>query len=62
MADKKSLLEAVKDRRSFYKLTKESTIPDERLQELAEFAVKHAPSAFNVQVSASLPPSSSNAA
>ena len=50
MADKKPLLDAVKDRRSIYSLAKESTISDERIKELVEFTIKHAPSAFNVQV------------
>ena len=51
MADKKSLLDAVKDRRTYYKLSKESTISEARIKELVEYAIKHAPSSFNVQVS-----------
>jgi predicted oxidoreductase (fatty acid repression mutant protein) len=51
MANKKSLLDAVKDRRSFYALGKESTISNERIKELVEFTITHAPGAFNVQVS-----------
>ena len=51
MADKKSLLDAVKDRRSIYSLSKESTISDEKIKELVDFTIEHTPSAFNVQVS-----------
>lgn len=54
MADKKPLLDAVKDRRTFYKLSKETTISNERIKELVEYTIKHAPSAFNVQVRSSL--------
>ncbi|WP_159886946.1 nitroreductase family protein [Paenibacillus puerhi] len=40
---------AVKGRRSVYTLGKESTISDERIQEIVAEAVKHTPSAFNSQ-------------
>lgn len=50
MASNKSLLDAVKDRRSIYQLSKDSTISDERVKELVEFTIKHCPSSFNVQV------------
>ena len=49
MADKKTFLEAVRDRRSIYALNKEIPISDDRIIELATEAVKHAPSAFNSQ-------------
>jgi predicted oxidoreductase (fatty acid repression mutant protein) len=39
----------IKTRISCYSLTNTSPIPDARIQFIVEFAVKHAPSAFNVQ-------------
>lgn len=50
MADKKSFLDTVRDRRSFYALSKESTISNDRIRDLVLFSIKRAPSAFNVQV------------
>lgn len=47
MADK--FLEVVEGRKSLYKLTSESTIPDSRIQEIVEATIKHAPSTYNVQ-------------
>ncbi|CRG88824.1 hypothetical protein PISL3812_05859 [Talaromyces islandicus] len=44
-----SLLEAIQSRRSVYRLTNKSPIPDSRIQEIVAFTVTHAPSAFNVQ-------------
>ena len=38
---------AVKDRRSYYGISKESMIPEDRLTEIIHDAVKHAPTAFN---------------
>lgn len=43
------LFEAAKLRCSVYTLTNKSTISDERIKEIVESAVKHAPSSFNVQ-------------
>ncbi|MEK8129940.1 nitroreductase family protein [Paenibacillus filicis] len=40
---------AVQNRRSVYTLSNESTISDERIQEIVEDAIKHSPSAFNSQ-------------
>ncbi|WP_203362884.1 nitroreductase family protein [Bacillus sp. REN10] len=40
---------AVEARRSIYAISKEQTVSDERIQEVIEFAVKHAPTAFNSQ-------------
>ncbi|MGM7634383.1 nitroreductase family protein [Bacillus sp. Hm123] len=40
---------AVETRRSIYAISKEQTVSDERIQEVVEFAVKHAPTAFNSQ-------------
>ncbi|WP_338751261.1 nitroreductase family protein [Bacillus sp. FJAT-52991] len=40
---------AVEARRSMYAISKEQTVSDERIQEVVEFAVKHAPTAFNSQ-------------
>lgn len=45
----KNFFNAVADRRSFYGISKESVISDERIQEVIEYAVKHTPSAFNSQ-------------
>lgn len=47
----KDFYSALKDRRSLYVISKESTVSDERIQEVVEFAVKHAPSSFNSQSS-----------
>lgn len=46
---KKDFYAAIADRRSFYSISKEATISDERIQEVIEHAVKHTPSAFNSQ-------------
>lgn len=40
---------AVQERRSIYGISKESVASDERIQEIIETAVKHAPSSFNSQ-------------
>lgn len=40
---------AVQERRSIYGISKESMVPDERIQEIIEHAVKHTPSSFNSQ-------------
>jgi Predicted oxidoreductase related to nitroreductase len=45
----KNFFNAVADRRSFYGISKESVVSDERIQEIIEYAVKHTPSAFNSQ-------------
>lgn len=42
-------LDTVKSRRSIYALTSESTVPDSRIGEIVEFAILHAPSAYNIQ-------------
>jgi Predicted oxidoreductase related to nitroreductase len=47
----KEFLKAVEDRRSFYKISKESTINDQRINEILEHTIKHAPSAMNSQSS-----------
>jgi predicted oxidoreductase (fatty acid repression mutant protein) len=44
-----SFFEAIQSRRSVYRLTNTSPIPDSRIQEIVTFTVTHAPSAFNVQ-------------
>ncbi|KAI9804072.1 MAG: hypothetical protein M1825_001473 [Sarcosagium campestre] len=49
MASSKSLFDAVESRRSIYQLDKSSTISDARVKEIVEFALLHAPSAFNSQ-------------
>lgn len=40
---------AVQERRSIYGISKETIVPDEKIQEIIENAVKHTPSAFNSQ-------------
>ena len=45
----KNFLTAVADRRSYYGISKEPVVSDERLKEIIEHAVKHTPSAFNSQ-------------
>ncbi|KAL8918757.1 MAG: hypothetical protein Q9172_005291 [Xanthocarpia lactea] len=51
MASTKSFAQAVKDRRTYYALSHESTIPDSRIQEIVKDAILHTPSAFNSQTS-----------
>ncbi|QGQ95328.1 nitroreductase family protein [Paenibacillus psychroresistens] len=45
----KDFLTAVKERRTYYAISKESTVSDERILEIIQDAVKHTPSAFNSQ-------------
>lgn len=45
----KDYFDAVKDRRTFYALSSETTVPKERITEIIEHAVKYVPSAFNSQ-------------
>jgi len=45
----KNFFESVEDRRSIYGISSEAVVSDERIQEIIEFAVKHAPTAFNSQ-------------
>lgn len=47
----KNFYDAVKDRRSFYGISKELTISTDRVQEIINYAVKHAPTPFNSQSS-----------
>ncbi|KAI1784973.1 Nitroreductase [Ganoderma leucocontextum] len=51
MSGSTAFFEAVKGRRTIYALSSETTIPDEKVQEIVTEAVKHAPSAFNSQSS-----------
>ncbi|BGP53290.1 hypothetical protein JCM8202_002615 [Rhodotorula sphaerocarpa] len=44
-----AFLNAVENRRTAYAINNESPIPDARVQEIVEFAVKHCPSSFNSQ-------------
>lgn len=46
---KKEFYEAIKERRSVYAISKESTISDDRIVEVVNEAVKYNPSAFNSQ-------------
>ncbi|WIV12381.1 nitroreductase family protein [Proteiniborus sp. MB09-C3] len=45
----KEFLTAVADRRTFYGISKEAVVSDDRIKEIIEHAVKHTPSAFNSQ-------------
>lgn len=45
----KDFYTAVEDRRTFYGISKESVVSDERIKEIIDHAVKHTPSAFNSQ-------------
>lgn len=45
----KDFYEVLEHRRTIYGIRKESTISDERLEEIIKFAVKNTPSAFNSQ-------------
>lgn len=45
----KDFYEVLEHRRTIYGISKESTISDERLEEIIKFAVKNTPSAFNSQ-------------
>lgn len=49
MADKKSLIDSLKERRTLHRTTKDVPISDDRIVELTELAVKHVPSSFNSQ-------------
>jgi uncharacterized protein len=49
MASKATFLEAVKARRSIYKITNSSPISDERIVEIVNETVLNAPSSFNSQ-------------
>ncbi|MFE5319457.1 nitroreductase family protein [Paenibacillus sp. NPDC056579] len=44
-----NFMAAVRERRTIYGISKESSVADERIVELIEEAVKHTPSAFNSQ-------------
>lgn len=45
----KGFITAIKNRRSFYSLSKESTIPDEKIEEILRTSLLYAPSAMNSQ-------------
>ena len=45
----KNFFTAVADRRSYYGISKENVVSDDRIKEIIEHAVKHTPSAFNSQ-------------
>lgn len=45
----KNFYNAVAERRSFYEISKEATISDDKIKEIIEHAIKHTPSAFNSQ-------------
>jgi predicted oxidoreductase (fatty acid repression mutant protein) len=45
----KEFLTAIEDRRTFYGISKEAVVSDDRIKEIIEHTVKHTPSAFNSQ-------------
>ncbi|MEK4563666.1 nitroreductase family protein [Alkalihalobacillus sp. FSL R5-0424] len=45
----KDFFQAIADRRSYYAVSKEHVVEDERITEIVEHAVKYVPSAFNSQ-------------
>lgn len=45
----KNFIDAIKERRSIYAISKESPISDDKIVEIVEDVVKHVPSAFNSQ-------------
>jgi predicted oxidoreductase (fatty acid repression mutant protein) len=49
MSNQKTFFDAVKERRTYYHLNKESPIPDKQIIDIAEKAVLHVPSSFNSQ-------------
>jgi predicted oxidoreductase (fatty acid repression mutant protein) len=46
---KKDFLDALKDRRTFYGISKEAVVSDDRIKEIVDEAVKYTPSSFNSQ-------------
>ncbi|KQY83323.1 nitroreductase [Paenibacillus sp. Root52] len=46
-----TFFDALKNRRSYYGISKESTISDAKIQEIVEEAVKYTPTSFNSQTS-----------
>jgi len=46
---KKEFAKAVEDRRTYYGLSKETVVSDDRIKEIVEHAVKYTPTAFNSQ-------------
>jgi len=46
---KKDFYEAIEKRRTFYGISKEAVVSDDRIKEIIEHTVKHTPSAFNSQ-------------
>ena len=45
----KDFFSAVADRRTFYNISKETVVSDDKIKEIIQKAVKHTPSAFNSQ-------------
>jgi uncharacterized protein len=45
----KNFLTAIADRRTFYGISKDSVVSDDRIREIIDHAVKYTPSAFNSQ-------------
>lgn len=45
----KDFARAIEDRRTYYGLSKEAVVSNERIKEIVEHAVKHTPSSFNSQ-------------
>ena len=45
----KNFYQAIEERRSYYGLSKDVVVSDDKIKEVIEHAVKHTPSAFNSQ-------------
>ena len=45
----RNLKEALEHRRSYYALSNQTTLPDDNIEEILDFAALHIPSAFNSQ-------------
>lgn len=45
----KNFYEAIEERRSYYRLSKDKVVSDDKIKEIIEHAVKYTPSAFNSQ-------------
>ena len=49
--ESKNFLTAIQERRTIYNIDKDIKVSEAKVQEIVEFAVKHAPSSFNSQTS-----------
>ncbi|KAJ9127987.1 hypothetical protein QFC24_000273 [Naganishia onofrii] len=52
--ESEAFLSVLKERRTFYQISKSSAIPDSRVEEIVKYAIKHVPSSFNGQTTRAL--------